>query len=66
MSQSLNIYGRQPVFEALRSKQKLEEIWLDQQARGKTIHAIIKLATKKSITIKYCAAQLFTRVLLQK
>ncbi len=55
MNQNLRIYGRQPVFEALRSNQEIEEIWLDDKAQGKIIHLITKLAAEKSVQIKSCS-----------
>lgn len=49
----LNIYGRQPVFEALRFQSDVEEIWIAKDISGKPIKQIEEIAKKNSIKINY-------------
>jgi len=48
----LNIFGRQPVLEALRSDIKIEEVWLTDGLQGHSIRQIKDLIAKKEITVQ--------------
>lgn len=50
--EKLKIYGRQPVLEALRSAQKVEEIWLADGLEGKWIAFLERAAGQKNVSIK--------------
>lgn len=48
----LNIYGRNPVREALRSRFKVEEVWIADSADGRTISQIRNLSEKRAIPVR--------------
>lgn len=49
---SFVIYGRQPVVEALKSKYKIDQIWLARDLQGKIIAQIKNLAENKNVNIR--------------
>lgn len=49
---SLVIYGRQPVVEALKSNYKIEQLWLARDLQGKVIAQIKNLAENKNLDIR--------------
>ncbi|MEJ2054216.1 MAG: RNA methyltransferase [Calditrichaceae bacterium] len=50
---TLKIYGRQPVYEALRSMNVVLEVWLAKQIAGRSVKQIENSAAKKNIKIQY-------------
>jgi len=52
VTDSFIIYGRQPVVEALKSKYKIEQIWLARDLQGKIIAQIKNLAENKNVNIR--------------
>ncbi len=48
----LNVYGRQPVLEALRSQMMVEKIWIGAGVKGPGIRHIRSLAEKKEVEVK--------------
>ena len=45
------IYGRKPVFEALRSEQKIETLWIAADSQDAVVMKITSLAKQKHITV---------------
>ena len=52
-SQNFVIYGRQPVFEALRSDYHVNKIFLARETDKRSIQPLFNLITKKNITLEY-------------
>lgn len=48
----MNIYGRQPVLEAIKSNYTIEEIWIARDAAGKPIMQIKRFAEQKQIPVR--------------
>lgn len=48
----LNIYGRNPVYEALRSSFTVQEVWVADSAEGRIIQQIRGLAAGKNVPVK--------------
>ena len=46
---SLNIYGRQPLLEALRSDVEIKEVWLSDGLSGPSVHQIQELIKTKEV-----------------
>ncbi len=49
---NLNIFGRQPVLEALRSGIRIDEVWLAEGLKGPSIQNIIHLLKKNDLPIQ--------------
>ena len=53
MSQAAKIYGRKPVEEAFRARQKFEQVWLDHRLSGPFAEDVRRWCSEQNVPLKY-------------
>jgi len=53
MSQVAKIYGRKPVEEAFRARQKFEQVWLDHRITGEFAENVRRWCSEQNVPLKF-------------
>ena len=53
MSQVAKIYGRKPIEEAFRARQKFEQVWLDHRMAGAFAEDVRRWCSEQNVPLKY-------------